>query len=58
MRGIAPLLVIRGSESRFYNTIDSKYLSLDELRQWRSRGISFEVHDGETGEDVTRSLFA
>src|ERR1051325_300914 len=49
MRGLAPLLIIQYTDVRFYDTINRKYLSLDELRQWRNRGISFEVHDSETG---------
>ena len=57
MRGIAPILIVEYPGSRLYDTINAKYLSLDELRQWWSRGISFEVHDSETGEDVTRDLF-
>lgn len=57
MRGIAPLPIIRYPGSRLYDLINAKYLSLDELRQWRNRGISFEVHDSETGEDVTRGFF-
>jgi polyhydroxyalkanoate synthesis regulator protein len=57
MRGIAPLLILQYPESRLYDTINAKHLSLDELRQWWNRGISFEVHDSQTGEDVTRGLF-
>ena len=57
MRGIAPLLIVQYPGSRLYDTINAKHRSLDELRQWWNRGISFEVHDAETGEDVTRHLF-
>jgi polyhydroxyalkanoate synthesis regulator protein len=31
---------------------------LDDLREWRERGIAFTVRDAETGEDVSRVLLA
>ena len=50
---IAPLSVIRYPGPRFYDTVNAKHLSFDEIGEWRSRGISFQVRDAETGEDVT-----
>jgi polyhydroxyalkanoate synthesis regulator protein len=32
--------------------------SLDELRDWATRGVDFVVIDSETNEDVTRVLLA
>ena len=32
--------------------------SLEELRAWDAKGVSFVVLDSETGEDITRVLLA
>ena len=40
----------------FDETLDLR--SVDELREWASRGVDFVVIDSETGEDVTRVLLA
>jgi polyhydroxyalkanoate synthesis regulator protein len=54
---IAPLLVIRYPGPRFYDTVNVKDLSFDDIGEWRSRGISFQVQDAETGKDVTRLYY-
>lgn len=44
--------------SRLYDTSKAKYVTVDELREWRERGIAFEVRQAVTGEDVSRVLLA
>lgn len=53
-----PILVKRYAGSRLYDTVAARYVSLDDLRRWRDRGIVFEVRDAETGDDVSRVLLA
>jgi len=52
------ILVKRYAGSRLYDTAAGRYVSLDDLRHWRDRGIPFEVRDAATGDDVTRVLLA
>ena len=54
----APILVKRYARSRFYDTAALRYVSVDELRQWRHDQVAFVVIDAETGDDVTRVLLA
>ena len=53
-----PILVRRYARSRLYDTVAGRYLTVDELRQWLKDGVSFQVQDSETGEDITRALLA
>jgi polyhydroxyalkanoate synthesis regulator protein len=53
-----PILVKRYAGSRLYDTAQARYVSLEELREWRARRIAFEVRDAETGDDVSRVLLA
>ena len=53
-----PISVKRYAGSRFYDTAHARYVSLEDLREWRERGIAFTVRDAETGEDVSRVLLA
>jgi polyhydroxyalkanoate synthesis regulator protein len=53
-----PISVKRYAGSRFYDTAHARYVTLDDLREWRERGIAFTVRDAETGEDVSRVLLA
>ena len=53
-----PILVKRYDRSRFYDTVRTRYVTVEELQDWRDRGITFVVQDAETGEDVTRVLLA
>jgi polyhydroxyalkanoate synthesis regulator protein len=55
---VAPILVKRYGRSRLYDTMEGRYVSVDDLRLWRHQGISFRVLDVETGEDVTLVLVA
>lgn len=51
-----PILVKRYARSRLYDTVAARYVTVEELRDWRERGIAFEVKEAETGEDVSRVL--
>ena len=53
-----PILVKRYARSRLYDTMNARYVTVEELRQWLGRGIAFEVRDVETGLDVSRVLIA
>jgi polyhydroxyalkanoate synthesis regulator protein len=54
----APILVRRYGRSRLYDTVAGRYLTVEELRRWVEDGVSFQVQDSETGEDMTRVLLA
>jgi polyhydroxyalkanoate synthesis regulator protein len=54
----APVLIKRCARSRLYDTARGRYVTIDELRQWRRKRVAFIVQDAETGQDVTRVLFA
>jgi polyhydroxyalkanoate synthesis regulator protein len=53
-----PILVKRYAGSRLYDTARAQYVSMADLRQWKARGIAFEVRDAQTGKDVSRVLLA
>ena len=58
MRATPPIIVKRYAVSRLYDTAGARYVSLDELRDWKARGILFEIRDAESGEDISRVLLA
>ena len=53
-----PILVKRYARSKLYNTASGRYVTIDDLRQWRRKRVAFIVQDAETGQDVMRVLFA
>jgi polyhydroxyalkanoate synthesis regulator protein len=53
-----PILIKRYARSRLYYASRSRYVNVDELWDWKRKGITFTVLDVETGEDVTRVLLA
>jgi polyhydroxyalkanoate synthesis regulator protein len=53
-----PILVKRYARSRLYDTSSGRYVTIDELRQWRRKRVAFIVRDAETGQDLTQALFA
>jgi polyhydroxyalkanoate synthesis regulator protein len=53
-----PVLIKRYARSRLYDTVNARYVTIDELRRWRRKRVAFAVQDAETGQDVTRVLFA
>jgi polyhydroxyalkanoate synthesis regulator protein len=53
-----PILIKRYAGSRLYDTSKARYVTVEELREWRECGIAFEVREAETGEEVSRVLLA
>jgi len=53
---ITPILIKRYARSRLYDAVNSRYVTVAQLRQWQRDGIAFIVRDAETGADVTRVL--
>ena len=43
---------------RLYDGELGRYCSLDELRTWKKRRMSFLVVDSKTGEDVTDCILS
>ena len=41
---------------RLYDTSDSKYVTIDDVRKLIIKGESIEVHDARTDEDITRTV--
>jgi polyhydroxyalkanoate synthesis repressor PhaR len=41
---------------RLYDTADSRYVTLEDLRQLVSKGEQFEVVDARDGADITRTI--
>jgi len=41
---------------RLYDTVESRYITLSDIRELVVRKIDFEVHDRRSGEDITRSI--
>jgi polyhydroxyalkanoate synthesis repressor PhaR len=41
---------------RLYDTVESKYITLDDVRRLVLDGVSFCVIDKKTGEDITRNI--
>ena len=58
MRSVPPILVKRYAASRLYDTVNARYVSVEELRTWKARHVPFEVREAETGEDISRVLLA
>jgi polyhydroxyalkanoate synthesis regulator protein len=56
--GTEPILVKRYARSRLYDTRNRSYVSVEQLREWAVRGVSFSVVDTETGSDGTKVLLA
>ncbi len=54
----AAVLVKCYAGSRLYDTSAGRYVSLEELRQWLARRVSFRVVDATTGADLTQVLLA
>ncbi len=52
------ILIKRYARSRLYDTINRRYVTLDELREWQRLGVSFVVMDVETDANVTRVLLS
>jgi polyhydroxyalkanoate synthesis regulator protein len=48
---VVPILVKRYRRSRLYDTAEGRYVTVDDLRQWRREGIAFWVQDDRRGPD-------
>jgi polyhydroxyalkanoate synthesis regulator protein len=53
-----PILIKRYGRSRLYDTIQCRYVNIEDLRQWIIERKNFVVVDFETGADITRVLLA
>jgi len=53
-----PILITRYGGIRLYDPARARYVTVDELREWRARDIAFEVRGAETGENVSGVLLA
>ena len=52
------IVVKRYARSRLYDTTNSRYVSVEQLRRWVNEGVAFCVIDAEDGADITRVLLA
>ena len=41
---------------RLYDTTESRYIALDDIRRLVVEGVDFQVVDAKKGEDITRSI--
>ena len=57
-RQLRSILVKRYARSRLYDTVNRRYVTVEQLRGWSAQGVAFQVVDAETGEDITRVLLA
>ena len=53
-----PILVKRYAQSRFYDTTNLRYVSLQRLREWVAEGAKVSIVDARDGKDVTRIVLA
>ncbi|MCA9184057.1 MAG: polyhydroxyalkanoate synthesis regulator DNA-binding domain-containing protein [Pirellulaceae bacterium] len=51
-----PVLIKRYPNRRFYARHESKYVSLADIEQMIADGLTVEIRDSQTGEDLTRSI--
>jgi len=52
------LLVKRYAGARLYDTVNRRYVSLEQLRARAAEGVPFSVIDAEDGADITRVLLS
>ncbi len=52
----APRIIKKYPNRRLYDTTDSRYITLCDIRQLVVDGEPFEVIDKKSGEDITRSI--
>jgi polyhydroxyalkanoate synthesis repressor PhaR len=50
------ILIKRYAGRRLYNTVNSIYVTLDDLSNMILAGERFTVRDAETGTDITRDI--
>lgn len=49
-------LIKKYPNRRLYDTLDSRYITLDDAKQMVVDGVAFKVLDQKSGEDLTRSI--
>jgi polyhydroxyalkanoate synthesis repressor PhaR len=49
-------IIKKYANRRLYDTADSRYIALDDVRQLVAGGEQFRVIDARSGEDITRSI--
>jgi polyhydroxyalkanoate synthesis regulator protein len=52
------IIIKRYGRNRLYQSNVGRYVSVTDLGAWSLKGIAFMVIDVETGDDVTRVLWA
>jgi polyhydroxyalkanoate synthesis regulator protein len=52
------ILVKRYAGSRLYDTTNTRYVSLAQIRNWAADGVAFAVIDAATGADAICVLLA
>jgi polyhydroxyalkanoate synthesis regulator protein len=50
--------VKRYARCRLYDAVNRRYVTVEQLRDWKAKGIAFSVKDTETGADISRVLLA
>ncbi len=51
-------IVKRYANRRLYDVMNTRYVTLAELRAWVVKGTDFSVIDAETGADIKQVLLA
>ncbi len=54
----SPILVRRYARTRLYDATNRCYVSVEQLCEWDTDGVAFQITDAETGADITRILLA
>jgi polyhydroxyalkanoate synthesis regulator protein len=53
-----PILIKLYDNRRLYDGAEGRYRSVDELRAWKTRQVSFLIVDCNTGDDVTDRILS
>jgi polyhydroxyalkanoate synthesis repressor PhaR len=51
-----PRIIKKYPNRRVYDTKESKYIKVDDIRTMVLEGVDFQVVDSQSGEDITRSV--
>jgi polyhydroxyalkanoate synthesis repressor PhaR len=51
-----PIIIKKYANRRLYNTLSSKYITLDYLADLTRKEMEFQVLDAKSGEDITHSV--
>lgn len=55
-RGSIARMIRKYSNRRLYDTVESRYICLEDIRKLVSARIAFAVVDADNGSDITRSV--